>query len=142
MEAKRRRVISIRNTMVFVLLVELVVIWVHEPQAFAVLLVALVIATKLLEIKQGTRRIPYGPRDSVSEQLAVYRYLEQREFRPGVWALDPRDSTQSKEDWRDAERHLLDAAKAKCTHFFMEEASRQMKLLEQTSLRRFPAHPR
>jgi len=45
MEAKQRRLVSIRNTMVFVLLVELVVVWAHELQAFAVPLVAIVFAT-------------------------------------------------------------------------------------------------
>ena len=52
MEAKRRWVVSVRNSMVFVLLVGLVVIWAHELQAFAVSLVAvaaaLVLATKEL----------------------------------------------------------------------------------------------
>ena len=51
-EAKRRWVVSVRNTMVFVFLVGLVVIWAHELQAFAVSLVALaaafVLATKEL----------------------------------------------------------------------------------------------
>lgn len=36
MEAKRRWVVSVRNSIVFVLLVGLVVIWAHELQAFAV----------------------------------------------------------------------------------------------------------
>ena len=52
MEAKRRWVVSVRNTMVFVLLVGLVVIWAHELQAFGLSLVALaaalVLATKEL----------------------------------------------------------------------------------------------
>src|SRR5512134_863729 len=52
MEAKRRWVVSVRNTMVFVFLLGLVVIWAHELQAFAVSLVALaaalVLATKEL----------------------------------------------------------------------------------------------
>jgi len=52
MEAKRRWVVSVRNTMVFVFLVGLVVIWAHELQALAVSLVALaaalVLATKEL----------------------------------------------------------------------------------------------
>ena len=57
-------------------------------------LVALVIATKLLDIGQGPRRISIRAADSVSEQLAVYGYPGQREFRPGVGALYPRDSDQ------------------------------------------------
>ncbi len=52
MEAKRRWVVSARNSMVFVLLMGLLVIWAHELQAFAVSLVAvaaaLVLATKEL----------------------------------------------------------------------------------------------
>jgi hypothetical protein len=52
MEAKRRWVVSVRNTMVFMLLVGLVLIWAHELQALAVSLVALaaalVLATKEL----------------------------------------------------------------------------------------------
>jgi hypothetical protein len=40
---------------------------------------------------------------------------------------------KEKDGWRDAERHLLDAAKVECTPF-MEEAGRQMKLLEQANL--------
>lgn len=53
-EAKRRCAVSIRNSMVFVLLVGLVVIWAYELQAFAVSLVALaaalVLATKKLHL--------------------------------------------------------------------------------------------
>jgi small-conductance mechanosensitive channel len=48
MEAKRRWVVSVRNSMVFVLLVGLVVIWAHELQAFAVSLVALTAALVLV----------------------------------------------------------------------------------------------
>ena len=52
MEAKRRWVVTVRNSTVFVFLLGLVVIWAHELQAFAVSLVALaaalVLATKEL----------------------------------------------------------------------------------------------
>ena len=52
MEAKRRWVVTVRNSMVFVFLVGLFVIWAHELEAFAVSLVALaaalVLATKEL----------------------------------------------------------------------------------------------
>jgi len=52
MESKRRWVVSVRNTMVFVLLMGLLVIWAHELQTFAVSLVAVaaafVLATKEL----------------------------------------------------------------------------------------------
>jgi small-conductance mechanosensitive channel len=52
LEAKRRWVVTTRNSMVFALLIGLVVIWAHELQAFAVSIVALaaalVLATKEL----------------------------------------------------------------------------------------------
>jgi small-conductance mechanosensitive channel len=52
MEAKRRWVVTTRNSMVFVIMIGLVVIWAHELQAFAVSIVALaaalVLATKEL----------------------------------------------------------------------------------------------
>jgi small-conductance mechanosensitive channel len=52
MEAKRRWVVTTRNSIVFAFLIGLVVIWAHELQAFAVSLVALaaalVLATKEL----------------------------------------------------------------------------------------------
>jgi len=42
------------------------------------------------------------------------------------------------EDWQKAERTLLDVAKAECAPF-MQEAVRQMKLLEQTNLLEAPS---
>jgi hypothetical protein len=51
--------------MVFVLLVGLVVIRAHEPQAFARFLVALGLATKLLEIGQGPASHLYTGRVTV-----------------------------------------------------------------------------
>ena len=45
---------------------------------------------------------------------------------------------RDKDDWRDAERHLLDAANAECAPF-MEEAGRQMKMLEQANLVEAPS---
>jgi small-conductance mechanosensitive channel len=42
------------------------------------------------------------------------------------------------DDWQTAERALLEAAKAECAPF-MEEAARQMKLLEQTNLLEAPS---
>ncbi len=68
MEAKRRWVVSVRNSMVFVFLLGLVVIWAHELQAFAVSLVALaaalVLATKEL-LLCWQRRGTAGRRQSV-----------------------------------------------------------------------------
>jgi small-conductance mechanosensitive channel len=44
----------------------------------------------------------------------------------------------SEDDWQNAERRLLEAAKAECASF-MEIASRQMKLLEETNLLEAPS---
>jgi small-conductance mechanosensitive channel len=180
MEAKRRWVVSVRNSMVFVLLVGLVVIWAHELQAFAVSLVALaaalvlatkelllcwsgaalrvggkvysvgdriqiaghrgvvldhdIFATKLLEIGPGhashlyTGRVTVFP-NSMLFTNALVKENPVQEYGLYILMIPLKD----KDDWRDAERHLLDAAKAECIPF-MEEAGRQMKLLEQTNL--------
>ena len=185
MEAKRRWVVSVRNSMVFVLLVGLVVIWAHELQAFAVSLVALaaalvlatkelllcwsgaalrvggkvysvgdriqiaghrgvvldhdIFATKLLEIGPGqashlyTGRVTVFP-NSMLFTNALVKENPGQEYGLYILVIPLTD----KDDWRDAERHLLDAAKAECTPF-MEEAGRQMKLLEQTNLLEAPS---
>jgi small-conductance mechanosensitive channel len=185
MEAKRRWVVSVRNTMVLVLLVGLVVIWAHELQAFAVSLVALAAAlvlatkelilcwsgaalrvggkvysvgdriqiaghrgvvldhdiftTKLLEIGPGqashlyTGRVTVFP-NSLLLTNALVKENPGQEYGLYLLVIPLRD----KEDWRDAERHLLDAASAECSSF-MEEAGRHMKLLEQTSLLEAPS---
>ena len=185
MEAKRRWVVSVRNSMVFVLLVGLVVIWAHELQAFAVSLVALaaalvlatkelllcwsgaalrvggkaysvgdriqiaghrgvvldhdIFATKLLEIGPGqashlyTGRVTVFP-NSMLFTNALVKESPGQEYGLYILVIPLTD----KDDWRDAEHHLLDAAKAECTPF-MEEAGRQMKLLEQTNLLEAPS---
>ena len=43
-----------------------------------------------------------------------------------------------KDDWREAEGHLLDAAKTECSSF-LDKAGRDMKLLEQTNLLEAPS---
>lgn len=185
MEAKRRWVVSVRNSMVFVLLVGLVVIWAHELQAFAVSLVALaaalvlatkelllcwsgaalrvggkvysvgdriqiaghrgvvldhdIFATKLLEIGPGhashlyTGRVTVFP-NSMLFTNALVKENPVQEYGLYILVIPLKD----KDDWRNAERHLLDAAKAECLPF-MEEAGRQMKLLEQTNLLEAPS---
>ena len=185
MEAKRRWVVSVRNTMVFVLLVGLVVIWAHELQAFTVSLVALaaalvlatkelllcwsgaalrvggkvysvgdriqiaghrgvvldhdIFATKLLEIGPGqashlyTGRVMVFP-NSLLFTNALVKENPGQEYGLYLLMIPLRD----KDDWRDAERHLLDAAKAECSSY-MEEAGRHMKLLEQTNLLEAPS---
>jgi len=185
MEAKRRWVVSVRNSMVFVLLVGLVVIWAHELQAFAVSLVALaaalvlatkelllcwsgaalrvggkvysvgdriqiaghrgvvldhdIFATKLLEIGPGhashlyTGRMTVFP-NSLLFTNALVKENPSQEYGLYILVVPLKD----KDDWRDAERHLLDAAKAECIPF-MVEAGRQMKLLEQANLLEAPS---
>ena len=185
MEAKRRWVVSVRNTVVFVLLVGLVVIWAHELQAFAVSLVALaaalvlatkelilcwsgaalrvggkvysvgdriqiaghrgvvldhdIFATKLLEIGPGqashlyTGRVTVFP-NSLLFSNALVKENPGQEYGLYLLVIPLRE----KDDWREAERHLLDAAKAECSSF-MEEAGRHMKLLEQTMLLEAPS---
>jgi len=185
MEAKRRWVVSVRNSMVFVLLVGLVVIWAHELQAFAVSLVALaaalvlatkelllcwsgaalrvggkvysvgdriqiaghrgvvldhdIFATKLLEIGPGhashlyTGRMTVFP-NSLLFTNALVKENPSQEYGLYILMVPLKD----KDDWRDAERHLLDAAKAECIPF-MVEAGRQMKLLEQANLLEAPS---
>ena len=185
MEAKRRWVVSVRNTMVFVLLVGLVVIWAHELQAFAVSLVALaaalvlatkelilcwsgaalrvggkvysvgdriqiaghrgvvldhdIFATKLLEIGPGqashlyTGRVTVFP-NSLLFTNALVKENPGQEYGLYILVIPLMDN----DDWRDAERHLIDAAKAECSSF-MEEAGRHMKLLEQTTLLEAPS---
>ncbi|MGH7147901.1 MAG: hypothetical protein ACREIJ_08390 [Nitrospiraceae bacterium] len=76
MEAKRRWVVSVRNTMVFVLLVRLVVIWAHELQALAVSLVALaaalVLATKELILCWSGSALRIGGKVySVSDRIQI-----------------------------------------------------------------------
>jgi len=185
MEAKRRWVVSVRNTIVFVLLMGLLVIWAHELQAFAVSLVALaaalvlatkelilcwsgaalrvggkvysvgdriqiaghrgvvldhdIFATKLLEIGPGQASHLYTGRVTVFPNSLLFTNTLVKE-NPGqeyglyILVIPLRDN----DDWRDAERHLLEAANAACSSF-MEVASRQMKLLEQTNLLEAPS---
>jgi small-conductance mechanosensitive channel len=185
MEAKRRWVVSVRNTMVFVFLVGLVVIWAHELQAFAVSLVALAAAfvlatkelilcwsgaalrvggkvysvgdriqiaghrgvvldhdiftTKLLEIGPGqsshlyTGRVTVFP-NSLLFTSALVKENPNQEY--GLYTLTVPLSAQ--DEWKEAERRLLEAGKAECAPF-MAEASRHMKLLEQQNLLEAPS---
>ena len=185
MEAKRRGVVSVRNTVVFALLVGLVVIWAHELEAFAVSLVALaaalvlatkelilclsgaalrvggkvyavgdriqiaghrgvvldhdVFATKLLEIGPGQASHLYTGRVTVFPNSLLFTNALVKENpgqEYGLYILTV--PLKEKDEWRDAERHLLDAARAECASF-MEEAGRHMKLLEQTTLLEAPS---
>jgi small-conductance mechanosensitive channel len=185
MEAKRRWVVSVRNSMMFALLVGLVVIWAHELQAFAVSLVALaaalvlatkelllcwsgaalrvggkvysvgdriqiaghrgvvldhdIFATKLLEIGPGnashlyTGRVTVFP-NSLLFTNALIKENPGQEYGLYILMIPLQDNV----NWRDAEQHLLAAAKTECAPF-TEEAGRQMKLLEQTNLLEAPS---
>ncbi len=185
MEAKRRWVVSARNSMVFVFLVGLVVIWAHELQAFAVSLVALaaafvlatkelilcwsgaalrvggkvysvgdriqiagyrgvvldhdVFATKLLEIGPGQSSHLYTGRVTVFPNSLLFTNAlvkENPEQEYGLYTLTV--PLKSDDDWQRAEKQLLEAARGECAPF-MEEAGRQMKLLEQTNLLEAPS---
>ncbi len=185
LEAKRRWVVSVRNTMVFVFLVGLVVIWAHELQAFAVSLVALaaalvlatkelllcwsgaalrvggkvysvgdriqiagyrgvvldhdVFTTKLLEIGPGSLSHLYTGRVTVFPNSLLFTNAlikENPEQEYGLYTLTL--PIKAEEDWKEAERRLLDAARSECASY-MEEASRHMKLLEQTNLLEAPS---
>jgi small-conductance mechanosensitive channel len=185
MEAKRRWVVTTRNSILFALLIGLVVIWAHELQALAVSLVALaaalvlatkelilcwsgaalrvggkvysvgdriqiaghrgvvldhdIFATKLLEIGPGntshlyTGRVTVFP-NSLLFTNALIKENPGQEYGLYILVIPVTD----KDDWRDAERQLLEAAKAECTPY-MAEAGRQMKLLEQTNLLEAPS---
>lgn len=185
MEAKRRWVVTTRNTIVFSFLVGLVVIWAHELQAFAVSLVALaaalvlatkelilcwsgaalrvggkvyavgdriqiaghrgvvldhdVFATKLLEIGPGqsahlyTGRVTVFP-NSLLFTNALVKENPGQEF--GLYTLVVPVALSGR--WPQAEQALLESARAECAPF-MDEAARQMKLLEQTNLLEAPS---
>jgi small-conductance mechanosensitive channel len=185
MEAKRRWVVTTRNSMVFVIMIGLVVIWAHELQAFAVSIVALaaalVLATKelILCLSGAALRVGgkvYGVGDRI--QIAGHRgvVLDHDMFATKLLEIGPGQSSHlytgrvtvfpnsllftnalikenpgqeyglytlvvplsSEGEWQRAEQALLAAAKAECGPF-MEEAVRQMKLLEQTNLLEAPS---
>jgi small-conductance mechanosensitive channel len=185
MEAKRRWVVTTRNSMVFVIMIGLVVIWAHELQAFAVSIVALaaalVLATKelILCLSGAALRVGgkvYGVGDRI--QIAGHRgvVLDHDMFATKLLEIGPGQSShlytgrvtvfpnsllftnalvkenpgqeyglytlvvplRSEEEWQRAEQALLAAAKAECGPF-MEEAVRQMKLLEQANLLEAPS---
>ena len=185
METKRRWVVTTRNSILFLLVIGLVVIWAHELQALTVSLVALaaalvlatkelilcvsgaalrvggkvysvgdriqiaghrgvvldhdIFATKLLEIGPGqsshlyTGRVTVFP-NSLLFSNALIKENPGQEYGLYIIMIPLTD----KDDWRNAERRLLEAAKTECTPY-MEEAGRQMKLLEQTNLLEAPS---
>lgn len=98
-----------------------------------------IFATKLLEIGPGqsshlyTGRVTVFP-NSLLFTNALVKENPGQEYGLYVLAIPLKDT----DDWRDAERRLLGAAKAECS-LFMEEAVRHMKLLEQTNLLEAPS---
>lgn len=185
MEAKRRWVVTTRNSIVLTFLVGLVVIWAHELQAFAVSLVALaaalvlatkelilcwsgaalrvggkvyavgdriqiagyrgvvldhdVFATKLLEIGPGQSAHLYTGRVTIFPNSLLFTNALVKENPGQDYGLYTLVVPLAADDrWQRAEQALLEAAKAECAPF-MEEAARQMKLLEQTNLLEAPS---
>ena len=185
MEAKRRWVVTTRNSMVFVIMIGLVVIWAHELQAFAVSIVALaaalVLATKELilcwsgaALRVGGKVYGVGDRIQIAGHRGVV--LDHDMFATKLLEIGPGQSShlytgrvtvfpnsllftnalvkenpgqeyglytvavplRSEGEWQRAEQALLAAAKAECGPF-MEEAARQMKLLEQANLLEAPS---
>lgn len=185
MEAKRRWVVTTRNSVLFAFLIGLVIIWAHELQAFAVSLVALaaavvlatkelilcwsgaalrvggkvyavgdriqiaghrgvvldhdVFATKLLEIGPGQSAHLYTGRVTVFPNSLLFTNAlvkENPDQEYGLYTVVV--PLKSDDDWQKAERALLESAKTECAPF-MDEAMRQMKLLEQANLLEAPS---
>lgn len=185
MEAKRRWVVTTRNSVLFAFLIGLVIIWAHELQAFAVSLVALaaamvlatkelilcwsgaalrvggkvyavgdriqiaghrgvvldhdVFATKLLEIGPGQSAHLYTGRVTVFPNSLLFTNAlvkENPDQEYGLYTVVV--PLKCGDDWQKAERALLEAAKTECAPF-MDEAMRQMKLLEQANLLEAPS---
>ena len=98
-----------------------------------------IFATKLLEIGPGQSSHLYTGRVTIFPNSLLFTnplVKENPGQEYGLYTLTV--PLKSEEAWQEAERHLLDAAKAECAPF-MEEASRQMKLLEQTNLLEAPS---
>jgi small-conductance mechanosensitive channel len=98
-----------------------------------------IFATKLLEIGPGQSAHLYTGRVAVfpnSLLLSNPLIKENPEQEYGLYTLVV--PIQADDDWQKAERTLLEAAKAECAPF-MEEAARQMKLLEQANLLEAPS---
>ena len=98
-----------------------------------------VFATKLLEIGPGQSAHLYTGRVTVFPNSLLFtnplvKENPQQEY--GLYTLTV--PIKSEEDWQRAERALLGAAKHECAPF-MDEAVRQMKLLEQANLLEAPS---
>ena len=109
MESKRRWVVSVRNTIVFVLLMGLLVIWAHELQAFAVSLVAvaaaLVLATKELilcwsgaALRAGGKVYSVGDRIQIAGHRGVV--LDHDIFATKLLEIGPGQASHLQKRWR------------------------------------------
>lgn len=98
-----------------------------------------VFATKLLEIGPGQSAHLYTGRVTVFPNSLLFTNAlvkENPEQEYGLYTVVV--PIKHDEDWQRAERVLLEAAKTECAPF-MEEAARQMKLLEQANLLEAPS---
>lgn len=98
-----------------------------------------VFATKLLEIGPGQSAHLYTGRVTVFPNSLLFTNAlvkENPEQEYGLYTVVV--PVKHDEDWQRAERVLLEAAKTECAPF-MEEAARQMKLLEQANLLEAPS---
>jgi small-conductance mechanosensitive channel len=96
-------------------------------------------ATKLLEIGPGQSAHLYTGRVAVFPNSLLFTNAlikENPEQEYGLYTLVV--PIKIDDDWQKAERTLVEAAKAECAPF-MEEAVRQMKLLEQANLLEAPS---
>jgi small-conductance mechanosensitive channel len=96
-------------------------------------------ATKLLEIGPGLTSHLYTGRIVVFPNSLLFTNGLVKENPPhdhGLYVLNV--PVRSEDNWQVAEQALLDAAKAECTPF-LEEVTRQMKLLEQKNLLEAPS---
>jgi len=96
-------------------------------------------ATKLLEIGPGLTSHLYTGRIVVFPNSLLFTNGLVKENPPqdhGLYVIHI--PVKSEENWQAAEQALLNAAKAECAPF-MEEVSRQMKLLEQRNLLEAPS---
>ncbi len=96
-------------------------------------------ATKLLEIGPGQTAHLYTGRVTVFPNSLLFSYpliKENPQQQYGLYTLAV--PLKSEDDWQRAERALLEAARHECAPF-MDEAVRQMKLLEQANLLEAPS---
>jgi small-conductance mechanosensitive channel len=98
-----------------------------------------IFATKLLEIGPGQSAHLYTGRVAVFPNSLLFTNTlikENPDQEYGLYTLVV--PIKADDDWQKAERTLVEAAKAECAPF-MEEAVRQMKLLEQANLLEAPS---